>query len=242
MLLWFGALQLGAGVIPALRWVHFPLVAGGVGALLGVSRARVALWIAGGIACAGILVVSYTPFITPAVRGLVRADPLEPVEAVVVLSSSIQKDGDLDTPAQERVLHGYELLRQGYGRRLVLTQLSPPRKSYVPAVRRQMKQLGLDYEIDEAGPVANTRDEAVAVSRLAQVRGWRRVILVSEPTHMRRAAATFKKAGLTVLCSPCTERGYDLSSPEAPPERLAAFRDWLYEVIGYQMYRLRGWI
>jgi uncharacterized SAM-binding protein YcdF (DUF218 family) len=68
------------------------------------------------------------------------------------------------------------------------------------------------------------------------------VILVTQPWHMRRAAGVFEKAGLKVICTPCVEGHYDLTNLDSPSPRLLAFRDWAHEAIGYQVYRLRGWL
>jgi uncharacterized SAM-binding protein YcdF (DUF218 family) len=88
----------------------------------------------------------------------------------------------------------------------------------------------------------NTHDEALAVAKLVHQRGWDRIILVTDSWHMRRAAAVFQKAGVKVICSPCQERLYDLEKLEDPQDRLEAFRDWLHEEVGFEWYRLRGWI
>jgi uncharacterized SAM-binding protein YcdF (DUF218 family) len=100
--------------------------------------------------------------------------------------------------------------------------------------------LGVEIPLIEVGPVYSTYDEAVAVSRLARERGWREILLVTSPLHTRRAHATFAQAGLPTLAQPCDERKYDLGSLNDPPDRLGAFRDWLYEFTAWQVYRLRG--
>lgn len=223
-------------------WDYLPLLGGPVGAVLALTRARALLWTAGAFICATYLVVGGTGAVVPAARALVRQDRLQPVEAVVVLSSDIQRDGDLTAQAQDRLLHGLEVLHGGFARRLVLTRLPPPKKSYVPAVREEMRQLGLDYPIDETGAVASTHDEALAVGALARRKGWDRVILVSSPTHTRRAGAMFEKAGVRVLCSPCVEREFDLESLNTMGDRLKAFRHWLHETVSYEVNRRRGWL
>src|SRR5207253_4021480 len=106
-----------------------------------------------------VLVVAYTPMIVPLAHSLERSDPLSHADAVLVLSSDIQPDGDLTAQAQSRLIHGYELLRAGYAPRLLLTRIPPPAPSYVPTVSAQLHALGLQYPIDEVGPVANTHDE-----------------------------------------------------------------------------------
>ena len=105
-----------------------------------------------------------------------------------------------------------------------------------------MRELGLHFPIEAVGPVQNTHDEAEVVSTLARRRGWDRVILVTDPWHMRRAAAVFEKAGVHVVCSPCVDRQHDLKTLDDPEDRLAVFRLWVRETCGYVTYKVRGWI
>jgi uncharacterized SAM-binding protein YcdF (DUF218 family) len=191
-----------------------------------------------------MLAIGYTPVIKEPTRGLVRVDALRPADAAVVLSSSVRKSGEMDTSFQVRVIHGYEVVQQGYAPRLVVTRLDKKlaKHSVLPAVKKQMLQLGMDFPVDEVGPVLNTHDEAISVSRLARKRGWKRVILVSDPTHMRRAGATFSRAGVTVIHSPCRNPDYDIVNMDSPKDRLRGFQDWFHETIGYLEYRRRGWL
>lgn len=249
LLLFFGQQALLGGsllngtYLPVLVEYLAPLLWGVAGAALALTRARVLLWITGAAICTATLGVAYTPVVRPLLRSVtLPPDRLAHADAVVVLSSGIQDSGNLTPDAQSRLLRGYEILRAGLAPRLVLTRLPSSYPSYRPAVQRQMLALGLRYPIEEAGPVRNTHDEALAVARLARERGWPRVILVSEPAHMRRASAVFRKAGLPVLRAPCVEETYDAESLSTPFDRLRAFDDWLHEVIGYQVYRMRGWI
>lgn len=242
MLGWVGASQLGLTTLPGLGESTWLVISGGVGAILALTRLRPLLWASTGLCCALTLLVGYTPLVVRPTQALVREDTLRPADAVVVLSSSIRKSGEMDDSFQNRVLHGYEVLRQGFAPRLVVTRLAPTakRKSYVPAIRQQFRYLQFDYPVEEVGPVDNTYDEARAVASLLKERGWKRVILVSDPTHLRRAAATFKKAGVAVLCSPCRNPDYDLARIEGFGERLNACRDLFHETIGYETYRLQG--
>jgi uncharacterized SAM-binding protein YcdF (DUF218 family) len=79
------------------------------------------------------------------------------------------------------------------------------------------------------------------VRRLARDRHWKRILLVTSPTHSRRALLTFRRAGLDAVSVPCRETRYYLEDPRLPGDRLRAFSDALYEIIGLQVYRLRGW-
>jgi len=242
LLLWTGAFRLGLTALTPVRSSHLILACGLMGALLGMTRGRIVLWMAAAAVGGALLIVMYTPLAQTVAPGIVRRDPLQRVEAVVVLASDLFPDGTLTDQSQARLLHGYTLIQQGYARRLVVTRHAPPKPSYLPTIREQMRQLRMSFPVEEVGPIVHTQDEATATARLARERGWRQVLLVSNPLHMRRAAATFEKAGLPVVCSPCPEGKYYLKSLRAPDDRLRAFQDWMYEMIGYQVYRRRGWI
>jgi uncharacterized SAM-binding protein YcdF (DUF218 family) len=242
MLIWISARELGIQAIPILRSSHLILAAAVAGGALGATRARGLLWAAAGVVCLALLLIGYTPFVPSATHAWLKSDPVQPCDAVVSLSSEVYTDGSLDDGAQRRVLHAYELLAAHAAPRLVITRLPPPWRSGLPLIRRQMRAFRLTVPVDEVGPVVNTHDEALAVARLTRERGWKRVLLVTDPLHMRRAAAVFTHAGLPVCCSPCTDGEYDLRSLQGPGDRLAAFRDWLKEWIGCQVYHRRGWM
>lgn len=242
VLVWTAALRLGIDAIPDFASSHIVLLAGLGGALIAHTRARVLFGAASGFVCLALLFVMYSPLSGMLIHHLVRADALQPCEGVVVLHAEVNGAGELSDRARERLFHCFGLLRQDYAKEIVVTQRSAPEKSPVPAIETLMHQLRFDYPVHQVGPIENTRDEAVAAAALAKERGWKRVILISHPAHMRRAAATFEKAGLPVLCSPCPEGRYDLQQLRQPEDRLAAFRDWLHEAIGQQVYELRGWM
>ena len=98
------------------------------------------------------------------------------------------------------------------------------------------------------GTCLDTHDEAVKVSALVREKGWQRVALVTSAFHMRRTRAVFEKAGVPVIpvaCSYLTPamRGTEqkwISVPNAA--NLTHFEVWMHEVIGWWVYRLRGWI
>lgn len=186
------------------------------------------------------LAVAFTPLTPWMARGLVRRDALRPADAVVVLASSVQKDGELTPTSMSRLVHALELVSQGQAPRLVLTEIAPPVRSYAEPARQLMQALRVDTELVVVGPVYNTRDEAALVKRLFAERGFTTLVLVTSPTHTRRAAATFEKQGLTVLCSPSVETWFDLETFDTADDRLLGFSAVLHEHLGLLLYRLRG--
>lgn len=219
------------------------LVAGvGLGAWIGGTRVRWLLPLAafGLVALLGVVVS--TPLAGRLADRLVREDPLQRADAVVTLSSGSSREGTLDSYGTERLLGALELLADGWAPALVRTELPPEWPSTAGDVERLTRLAGLDVPILAAGPVESTRDEAVAVARLAAERGWRRIILVTSPVHSARAAAVFEGAGLTVISRPCRDRVAFRSEPSWPAIRLDVFQGWLHEEAGWVLYSARGWV
>jgi len=99
----------------------------------------------------------------------------------------------------------------------------------------------------DMGNCKDTHDEAVATARLAKLRGWKRILLVTSAIHMDRAWAAFRRTGLEVVPLAC-----DFDSAAAPNGKRtlrllpsvgsnALFKLWLTEEVGLWYYRLRGW-
>jgi uncharacterized SAM-binding protein YcdF (DUF218 family) len=216
-----------------------PAVGAAAGLILGLLRFQRFLWSMTAVVAIGVLVIAYTPLVGWLLSQPPEADPLQQADAVVALGAGIFSDGSLGCHSRDRSLYALELLREGYARELVVPAAA---ESWGPAVREQMARLGLHFPVDEPGVVANTHDEAIVVARLAKERGWRRVILVTNAWHMRRAAGCFRKAGLDIVRSPCSDSCADMIHPTTLGDRLRAFGCWLHETIGYRVYRMRGWI
>jgi uncharacterized SAM-binding protein YcdF (DUF218 family) len=213
-----------------------------VGAALAPRRARVVLGLVLATLTMSWLAVAFTPLAARVADGLVRRDPLQLADAVVVLGSRLQASGEPTTEAHDRLVHGLELLAAGWAPRLVVTEMPPPASSHAALARRSLARLGLTREVVAVGPVRRTRDEAVAVARLCGAHGWKRVLVVTSPLHSRRGAGALEQAGIDVVSSPCLETSFDLETLDRPSERLHAFASALHERIGLWYYAREGWI
>jgi hypothetical protein len=117
-----------------------------------------------------------------------------------VNASSIYPTGELSSTAMSRVLHGVELVAEHQTPALVLSDLKRPYPSYAGATKAMLENLGITAEVQTVGGNLNTRDEALALARLCNERGWKSVLVVTSPYHTRRACAA---VGLvSVVCSP----------------------------------------
>jgi hypothetical protein len=214
-----------------------------LGAVAGMTRARRWLWCAAGAAMVALGVIGFTPMMPWLMPALERSNKLVNAPAVVMLASNLQDDDTPNSSSEDRIIHIAEILQGSYADTLVLTQPADVDQAHwTDVIQSQLSGLGLNPRIEKVGPVRNTHDEALAVARLAQQHQWDRIILVTHSWHMRRAAGTFQKAGVQVICSPCIESTYALKSLEDAESRFRAFRDWLHESIGYEWYRWRGWV
>lgn len=213
-----------------------------VGALMWMTRLR---WLVGtGASFLAVLwlAVAFSPLCAWLARDLPRKDPLGPADAVFVLGSSIQDDGELSAEATSRLLHALELIGQGYAPRLIVPELPPPVPSYAAPAATITRNLGMSLEILPVGPTYNTHDEAVAVGSLFRKRDWHRLLLVTSPHHSRRAALTFEKQGIEVFSSPSVQTQFDFETLKDPDHRLRAFPYLMHERLGLWVYEWRGWI
>ena len=233
------------GTMLGLEWIlntdDLVTYFGAAGIVIALFRGRRLLRVLVSLALLLLVLVTCTSMPALLVRSLFRSDPLRPAPAIVVLASSLYSGDTMSASAQFRSLHAYELTHQGSAPTILVAN-SRRDGSQAGLMRRQLRDIGLECRVEEMGFAQNTHDEALLVADIAKRRGWSTVILVTQPWHMRRAAATFEKTGLHVVCSPCREGTYDLGRVDMSGERVDAFRDWLHEWIGYQVYRARGWL
>ena len=85
----------------------------------------------------------------------------------------------------------------------------------------------------------DTHDSAINMAAMAHQRGWTRLVLVTDATHMRRTRAAFVHEGLLVSCEPTMMWRIDGNGPS---NRLAKLGAIVHEYVGLLYYRARGWI
>jgi uncharacterized SAM-binding protein YcdF (DUF218 family) len=160
------------------------------------------------VVIAATLVLASCQFWLPFIGGfLVVADPLQPADAIVALGGG-----------KERAVYGAELFNQGYADWFITADmpLNVPgiREPYSELVKREATWQGVPEEniLVTPGTVETTYQEALAVRQLAEARGLRSLIVVTDPFHTRRARMAFRDAfrdtDITVMGRPVSESKY----------------------------------
>jgi uncharacterized SAM-binding protein YcdF (DUF218 family) len=219
-----------------------------IGVCLGAFGAARILLVADALLIAVYLILSFTPLIDGPAEHWVRDDPKpsQPLDAVIVLSGWVKPDSALQAVAVERLLTGLELVKAGWAPRIITTRVIS-NDAGIRVVsdndqRRFIRLAGLESAWTEVDSVGTTRDEATRSAALLLPTGGKRVAVVTSPMHTRRACAVFERVGFEVHCVAAREMVAATRHPTTPPDRLEAFRDYLYERLGMVKYRAKGWI
>ena len=176
----------------------------------------------------GALVLSDRP-----ARWLILEDPLEHVDAVLVLA------GD---PYYERTGTGAALVRDGWARLLVVTGGSEGPGDSAESLRDKAIALGVAPDRIRMETVSHgTREALVAVAGILRAEGVSSLALVTSPYHQRRTYWVARRVlpGLRLVNRPVRGSFWDPRRWWTRPEmRRAVLSE--YSKLGY--YALRGWL
>lgn len=190
-----------------------------------------------------LLVILYTPLTDWMAQPLMPASDARPSDAIVLLSAWARLDGELNESGLRRAIAASRLYHAGMARTVVVTggrPTEPDAGDALDASVRFLGELGVPRQaivVEDQSP--NTRGSAVNVARLARARGWGRLVLVTDGTHMRRARLAFVHEGLQVSSEPTGTWMIDGNQPWIRLEKLDAIA---HEYGGLLYYRARGWI
>ncbi len=173
------------------------------------------------------------------------------VPVVVVLSGSLRSGGpriELGTDTLYRCIRAAELYRTAPGPVLVTGGKVHPNDPGPPlavAMRDFLATLGVRPEDVIVEPESRTTYEnAVESARLLKERGIGRVVLVTDASHLRRAAACFRKQGVDVVPCGCRYRALALHGGAADfvpdPGAAAGFEAAAHEWVGIAWYWVTG--
>ncbi|HKN57457.1 MAG TPA: YdcF family protein [Gemmatimonadaceae bacterium] len=217
------------------------------GALLGITRLRPLLWVAGAILAFLCIAAAYTPLASSAATQFIRRDPLPSrVDAIAVLSMGVTPEGLMGSETLDRLLTGFSLARRGLAHNLLVSTERRPFGGKLVSDSADIRNLATMAAPNDTvifvDSIVTTRTEALRMQSIASGHGWKTLAVVTSPMHSKRACATFEAVGFKVVCVPADVRGSGLDRHSNPEDRLRAFRAWLYEKFATDSYRRRGWI
>lgn len=163
-------------------------------------------------------------------------------DAIFVLASGVSEQGEYTYAGLQRVLHGAELLRAGRAPLLILSTGDPTPERPIPEaawVASLTAFIGIPNQACEilTGGITTTRTEARRAAQLLLPRGIRRLLLVTNGPHIRRAASMFGAAGFEVLPAPVQS---EKTIRNACDGNFGLFRYAIHEWLGMALYHLRG--
>jgi len=187
------------------------------------------------------LVVFQTPAVWWLASPLRLSAPPQAADAIVVFAGGVGESGRAGGGVQERVTQAIDLYRAGYAPRLVFSS------GFVFAMREAevMKALAVTNGVPADAIVLeesakSTYDYVVNTRRILDANGWRRILLVSSPYHMRRAMLTWHKMAPEIAVTP-TPAPQSQFYDHRRGASLEQIRGLLHEVGGIIQYWWRGW-
>jgi uncharacterized SAM-binding protein YcdF (DUF218 family) len=159
----------------------------------------------------------------------------------VVFAGGVGESGEAGGGYQERVKQAVDLYQAGHARRMVFSS------GFVFAFKEAevMKTLAVSSGVPESliileETASNTHDMVRLVRDILSENGWRSILLVSSPYHMRRAMLTWQRAApaVTVIPTPVPQSQFYA----ADGSRLDQIRGILHEYAAIVVYWSRGWL
>lgn len=157
-----------------------------------------------------------------------------PADAAIVLGAAVWTK-DVSPVFRERINHGIDLYQKGKVRTLIFTggQGNPGEPTESSAAREYALQRGIpahDILIEEKSHT--TYENILYAKQLADNHGIKRVLIVSDPLHMKRAVAMANDVGLAAEPSPTPSTRYQGLKSQVG---LLAYETYYY--IGYLLSR-----
>ncbi len=240
-LLVFFALD-AVGFLSYTKLMAFVVVSGLV-ALLPQRRVLLRVTLANAVILSALII--FTPAMDLTVGWLDVSEAPHSADVIVVLGAGIHcGSGQLDGTSVARTTKGLSLWKAGFAPEMTVSDADA---SIVGAGCPSEGKATVDFIetiLGQNGPpvrvlahMRSTRTEARAIAKLQEEKNWNTVMVVTSPTHTRRALDTFRKAGVNAFVVAADEPNFDLKF-NRPADRLRAFAPVLRELAGMIKYRL----
>jgi uncharacterized SAM-binding protein YcdF (DUF218 family) len=163
-------------------------------------------------------------------------------DAIVIFGGGVGESGRAGGGALERLKQGVDLYKAGYARSLIVSS------GYVYTLHEAevMRATAIEQGIPPSAIVleeraANTYENVRFVDDILRARGWKRILLVSSPYHMKRALLVWHRVApeVTVVPTPPSDSQFFEHQRGASFEQVRAI---LQEYVAIAAYWRRGWL
>ncbi len=192
--------------------------------------------------CMVYLLIYKTPFVWLCASPLKVALPPEKADAIVVLAGGVGESGEAGQGYEERVKYAVELYKKGYAPLMVFSS----GYVYMFNETQVMKALAIEIgaraeDIILESDSANTYQNIQNTARIIRSRGWKKVLLVSSPYHMRRALLVAHKSAPDIAVVP-TPLSKSLFFGDSVIMNYHQIRAVLHEYLGIAYYWYKRYI
>lgn len=178
-------------------------------------------------------------------------------DAIIVLGGCVgaAEDPRLEVDlkdASDRVLHGARLYQAGKAPIIIAAGGANDRFGTKTPEALTISKLLQEWDVPAKAIILetkslNTYQNSVNTKKLLDQRKLKTVLLVTSASHMHRALATFRSAGIHAIPSPTDYRvvnqeEFTILSFLPDTEALAGTTRAVKEYLGFLVYRWRGWI
>ena len=187
------------------------------------------------------MVLFQTPIAWELADPLEISEPPQPADVIVVFAGGVGESGQAGGGYQERVKRAVDLYRDGYAPRMIFSSGFVFAFEEAEVMRGLAMANGVPPEaILLETNATNTYENVVLSNKILSANGWKRILLVSSPYHMRRAVMTWRRSapGVRVIATPVPISQFYLRDGAPSFEQL---RGLLQEYAAIALYWWRGW-
>jgi uncharacterized SAM-binding protein YcdF (DUF218 family)/glycosyltransferase involved in cell wall biosynthesis len=188
------------------------------------------------------ILIFHTTFVWWVAGPLKMEEPPRPADAIVVFAGGAGESGRAGGGYQERVKQAVDLYAAGHARHMIFSTGFVFAFAEGEVMRSLAEANGVPREAIVLETEARNTFENVARSReILTQRGWRRVLLVSSPYHMRRAILTWRQVAPEIEVVPTPVPISQFYAHRRGPS-LEQIRGLLQEYVAIVWYWWRDWI
>jgi uncharacterized SAM-binding protein YcdF (DUF218 family) len=193
MLVWYSLSDLLRGVVSTDKpWM---MITAAILGAFGTLMSRRLMEVIVILTAAMLGAVAVTPLVQWLVLDMLVSDELEHADAIVALHGAGGRSFAPNVTSDRRLMYAWLLYGQQWVPTLVVSVGEEDVGVYEATVRSQLRTSGPAPRLEFLTPGTDTHDEALDTAQLARNRGWTRIILVTDPLHMRRAAGLSRPEG-----------------------------------------------